>query len=252
MICNRCGHTNDNSSKFCAVCGSPLNQNPSATVVIKSKGNTPNFLAIIFSLISVLCNGIVLIYNCLEVNGLLRNYGTYVFEGTNILTFFNQYFAWAIIGILTAFCLVFSKKDSKSIPLVIGIDAIEGLITFTYGVFIYGSTEFIDIIGLFVNLVICGAALVWLIKPHKSWISSIMIIFTSVFYVYYRIQLIEFDTFEVLRILGLLFVDAGIVLKGFSSSEPSGKIKQIDTPIFWIVIAALTLLSLVGFFARFA
>lgn len=251
MICNRCGHANDDGSKFCAVCGTPLIQSPVPNIAAKSKTNVLNLLAIIFGFASVLCYGIVLIDNCLGVNGLLRDYGAYVFEDTNYLAFFNQYFSWAIVGVLTAFCIVFSKKDSKSIPIIIGLNGIEGVITYAYGVFIYGSSEFIDIAGLLLNLLICGAALIWLIKSQKSWISAIMLIVSSCFFVYYRIQLVEMDVFELLRALGLIFVDTGIVLKGFSAPGANGKIKQIDTPVFWIVMAVLTLLSLIGFFARF-
>lgn len=251
MICSKCSMQNDNGAKFCSRCGEPLNYSFTPTYVNQSANGSSMAIGItstVLSLISVVSIGIILIYNCLQFNTILREYGVGAYNGTGWFSAFNNYILWAIFSIVVAFCVIFSKKDSKSIPLVKGIDAFGSLITFVYGVFIYGSTKTIDILGLLFCIVGCVAAIIWLVVPKKSWLASILIIAETIFFVLYRYLLVSnvMDIFEILRLIGMLSLGLGMAMKGFQTTSES-RIKQVDTNIFWIVVAILQAISTISF-----
>lgn len=251
MICSKCSAQNDNDARFCLRCGEPLN-NAFAPVYSNQSASgssiTLEIISTVLSLISAVTIGIILIYNCLQFNSILRDYGIGAYDGAGWFSVFNSYVLWALISIVIAFCVVFSKKDSKSIPIVKGIDAFGSLITFIYGVFIYGSVKTIDILGLLFCVVGCAAAIIWLVAPKKSWIASILIISETIFFVLYRfINISEImSIFEILRLIGMLCLGLGMAIKGFQTTSES-KIKQVDTNIFWIIVAVLQVISTVSF-----
>lgn len=251
MICAKCSAQNDSDAKFCLKCGEPLN-NAFAPVYGNQPANgssvTLGIVSSVLSIISVVAIGIILIYNCLQFNTILREYGVGAYDGAGWFSVFNNYVLWALLSIVIAFCVVFSKKNSKSIPLVKGIDAFGGLITFIYGVFIYGSMKTIDILGLVFCVVGCAAAIIWLVAPKKSWIASILIIAETIFFVLHRYISISaiMSIFEILRLIGMLCLGLGMAIKGFQTTSES-KIKQVDTNIFWIIVAVLQAISTVSF-----
>ena len=251
MICSKCSMQNDNDAKFCSRCGKPLNYGITPTYVNQSASGSSMAIGIVstvLSLISVVSIGIILIFNCLQFNTILREYGVGAYNGATWFSAFNNYILWAILSIVIAFCVVFSKKDSKSIPLAKGIDAFGSLITFVYGVFIYGSTKTIDLLGLLFCIVGCVAAIIWLVVPKKSWLASILIIAETIFFVLYRYLLVSnaMGIFEILRLIGMLSLGLGMAIKGFQTTSES-KIKQVDTNIFWIVVAILQAISTISF-----
>lgn len=252
MICCKCSAANENDAKYCSRCGEPLNQSfepEYANQPVNSKSNILGIASAVFSFVSVVTIGIILIYNCLQFNTILREYGVGAYSGSSWLTNFNQYILWALYSIIIAFCVVFSTKDSKSIPIVKGIESFGGLITFIYGVFIDKSENLIDIFGLLFCVVGCISAIIWCVSPKKSWIASILILLESCFFVFYRYLFISdmLSTFEILRLIGMLSCDLGMAIKGFQTS-PESNIKQVDTNIFWIIVATLQIISTVLFF----
>lgn len=251
MICSKCSAQNDHDAKFCSRCGEPLNNAFAPVYSNQAASGSSIMLGIVstvFSFISVVAIGIILIYNCLQFNTILREYGVGAYSGAGWFSVFKNYVLWAIFSIVVAFSVIFSKKDSKSIPLVKGIDAFGSLITFIYGVFIYGAVKTIDILGLLFCVAGCAAAIIWLVAPKKSWIASILIIAETIFFVLYRyINISEImSIFEILRLIGMLCLGLGMALKGFQTNSES-KVKQVDTNIFWIIVAVLQVISTVSF-----
>lgn len=252
MICSKCSTANDGDAKFCAKCGEWLNQSVVPACVnqpVKNRSNALGIASMVFSLVSAVAIGIILIYNCYQFNTILREHGVGAFDATSWLSVFDNYILWALCSIIIAFCVIFSKKDSKSIPLAKGIESLGSLITFVYGVLVYGSKKTMDIVGLLLCVVGCIAAIIWIVAPKKSWLASILILAESGFFVLYRYNLISdaLDVFEILRLIGMLSLGLGMAVKGFQTTSQS-KIKQVDTNIFWIMVAILQGISTISFF----
>lgn len=244
ILCSKCAAQNDNNAKFCSVCGEPLRRTVIPVYTDQSQSRRSAVLGMVsalFSLISVAAIGVILIYNCIQFNTLLQEVGFGAYSVIAWLRAFDRYISWGLISIVTAFCVIFSRKDSKSIPLVKGIDALVGLITFV----LYG-TESVGIWELLFCVVGGAAAVIWGAAPKKSWIASILILAESGFLVLRRYALFStaMNVLEVLRLVGMLCLGIGMALKGFQPTSDS-KIKQIDTKAFWIIIAALQIISVI-------
>lgn len=117
MICQKCGHTNNDVAKFCSVCGSEIIQ-PTVTEQLKSSQLNVNKTATIsalFAPISIIATTMLSLLLNLFFNVVITQFGGYSqYNVSNLVV--NVVAALFSLGIYVGLYLIFTLRHRKVLP----------------------------------------------------------------------------------------------------------------------------------------